>query len=134
MRRILIVCAGNTCRSPMAAALAQHLLGTEVQVESAGFAADAGSAATRYAVQVMNERGLDISRHKARHLSEIKLSDYHLLIALEPSIARRFSRQQIDDSKIRFIDVSDPYNKGIEAYRCAAEVSERELRQIFDVT
>ena len=58
MQRVLFVCAGNTCRSPIAAAVARLLLGSGAQVESAGTAADDGTAATSEAVQVMTERGL----------------------------------------------------------------------------
>ena len=55
--RILFVCTGNTCRSPMAAALLRHRLGERagVEIASAGISAPAGSPASANAVAVMAE-------------------------------------------------------------------------------
>jgi protein-tyrosine phosphatase len=68
---ILVVCTGNACRSPMAAALlARHLAdrGVDAKVGSAGTRSwDIG--ATEDAVSVMSERGLDIAEHANRQLT-----------------------------------------------------------------
>ena len=65
-----MVCTGNACRSPMAAALLQQRLndrGVDALVTSVGTRAwDLG--ATDYAIQVMREHGLDISSHQNRQL------------------------------------------------------------------
>jgi protein-tyrosine-phosphatase len=49
---VLFVCAGNTCRSPMAEALARLLLGRGVHVESAGVSAYDGASTTRESIGV----------------------------------------------------------------------------------
>jgi protein-tyrosine phosphatase len=67
---ILIVCTGNTCRSPMAAALLGRRLGeagVEATVSSAGMLFD-GRPATDHGVAVMAARGIDNSAHRSRRL------------------------------------------------------------------
>ncbi|HEX6988920.1 MAG TPA: L-threonylcarbamoyladenylate synthase [Bacillota bacterium] len=71
-RRILMVCTGNTCRSPMAAALLRALAeaaGYEVDVRSAGVAAIEGSPPAREAVEVLATRGIALEGHRSRRLS-----------------------------------------------------------------
>lgn len=87
---LLFVCTGNTCRSPMAAAIAEDTIRRRgwqhVTVRSAGATAGAGSPASAHAVQVAAERGLDLSKHRSRPLTGelvdwadaiIVMSDWH---------------------------------------------------------
>jgi protein-tyrosine phosphatase len=62
---ILFVCSGNTCRSPMAKALAEKLLGDSAHVESAGIDAFGGEGATQEAIQVLRERDINIQAHRS---------------------------------------------------------------------
>ncbi len=67
---MLMVCSGNTCRSPMAMALLGHHLaerGVEARVHSAG-TLGWGGPATANSVAVMAERGLDLSGHESRRI------------------------------------------------------------------
>jgi protein-tyrosine-phosphatase len=67
---ILLLCTGNTCRSPMAAALLGRRLdaaGVKAGVSSAGLLFD-GKPATDHGLKVMAHRGLDTSGHRSRRL------------------------------------------------------------------
>lgn len=65
--RILFVCTGNTCRSPMAEGLCTTIaqeLGVEVQATSAGIGAGDGSIPSLHAVAVMREMGIEMALHR----------------------------------------------------------------------
>lgn len=70
---LLFVCTGNTCRSPMAEALARHAIDErgwgEVEVASAGVAAMAGSPASSAVPAVLEEVGIRPRDHRARELT-----------------------------------------------------------------
>ena len=65
--RVLILCTGNSARSQMAEGLLRSLAGDKVQVFSAG---THPSTVNPMAVEAMHERGIDISHHRSKHLSE----------------------------------------------------------------
>lgn len=69
MKNILFVCTGNTCRSPMAAALLKHMGKGKFQVRSAGVYAAEGAGASSHAATVMSEMGVPFS-HESKPLSE----------------------------------------------------------------
>jgi protein-tyrosine-phosphatase len=116
----------------MAQALASRLLGA-TQVESAGIDADEGASATKDAVRVMQERGLDISAHHARPFELVDLRQFDLVVALTPAIEQALRGQGADASKLRSLDILDPYCKGIETYRSTADAIDRELRLFFEI-
>jgi protein-tyrosine phosphatase len=84
--RLLTVCTGNICRSPMAEALLKHHLQVrgreEISVSSAGTWADRGSPASSGAQEVMRERGLDLSRHRSTPLEARHLDMADLVIVM----------------------------------------------------
>lgn len=66
--RILFLCTANSARSQMAEGFARRLLGTEVEVYSAG---TEPTTLNPLAVQAMREKGIDISGHRAKSLAEL---------------------------------------------------------------
>src|SRR5512144_2162683 len=76
---ILFLCVANSARSQMAEGLARHLFGDRVQVRSAGSAAWRVSP---YAVRVLEEIGIDISRQWSKSTDEIDLDAIDLVITL----------------------------------------------------
>ncbi|MGB9887312.1 MAG: low molecular weight protein arginine phosphatase [Moorellales bacterium] len=139
MSRILFVCTGNTCRSPMAAAWAEAWLrsrGVEgVSVESAGVGACEGQPASPEACLVMAEKGLDLRPHRARRLREELLAEADLVLTMTaaqreslrrlwPQYAGRiFSLKEYaaGEEQLDSYDVADPIGKGEEEYRRCAE-------------
>src|SRR5215469_10030990 len=119
-RRILVVCSGNTCRSPMAAALLQRLRGHAVEVESAGIDSGEGLPATKEAVSVMKDMGIDISRHHSRDIANVDLAGFDFFLAMTTTIAEQLRQSGVDVAKIKQMNVSDPYHKGIDVYRSTA--------------
>jgi protein-tyrosine-phosphatase len=71
----------NSVRSPMAAAILQHLAGRRVYVASAGVRAGGSDA---FAVAVMRELGIDISAHRPHTLRELNDTSFDLIVTLSP--------------------------------------------------
>lgn len=69
MKTILFICTGNSCRSQMAEGLAKRMLPKNWQVFSAGIRAD---GMNKYAMKVMKEIGVDISKQYSKTLDDIK--------------------------------------------------------------
>ncbi len=72
MKRVLFVCTGNTCRSPMAEAMMRKIAEDEkipVEVRSAGVAAMVGSSASPQAISVLKEKGID-HQHRSQSTTE----------------------------------------------------------------
>ena len=67
MQRVLILCTGNSARSQMAEGLLRQLAGNRFEVFSAG--TKPGTVRPE-AIAVMNEIGIDISRHRSKHVDE----------------------------------------------------------------
>ncbi|NLY53947.1 MAG: low molecular weight protein arginine phosphatase [Firmicutes bacterium] len=71
--KILFVCTGNTCRSSMAQALLEHLAKeqglTQLEVRSAGLAADPGAKAAVHAEKALQELDIDLSHHRAQNIN-----------------------------------------------------------------
>ena len=86
-KKILFVCTGNTCRSPMAAALFNRLAtagDAEYEALSAGLAAAEGSPATYNSQKAMEAYpGTDLSCHRSRRLSHADIEEAHLVLVME---------------------------------------------------
>ncbi len=83
---VLFCCSLNAIRSPMAEGLLKHLHGHRIFVDSAGVRTD---IVDPFAIAVMDEIGIDISRHKSKSFDELEDSSFDLIISLSPEAQHR---------------------------------------------
>ncbi|HEX9489618.1 MAG TPA: arsenate reductase ArsC [Stellaceae bacterium] len=78
---VLLACTFNSIRSPMAEALLRHLHGRHIYVDSAGVRA---GEIDPFAVAVMDEIGIDISKHRTKTFDDLEDTSFDLVISLSP--------------------------------------------------
>lgn len=83
--RVLFLCTGNSCRSQMAEGWTRHLHGGRIDAFSAGVVA---RGVDPYAVQVMKEAGVDISRQTSKTVQELPVGDFDCVFTLCDSAAQ----------------------------------------------
>lgn len=138
IRKIIFVCTGNICRSPMAEGFAvreakeRRLL---VEIGSAGTNALEGSPASRNSVQACAEREIDISSHRAVQAEAADDSEDTLYICMTPQQMQWLHRVAgLPSERIMLLGsrVPDPYGGDINVYRRTRDIIEMEVREIFD--
>ncbi len=137
---VLVVCTGNSCRSPMAHCLLAHLLdGVAADVSSAGTDAPVGRPATEEAVGVLREIGLDLTGHRAQQLSPTMLEAADLILVMEEYHRQRIGRMApAAAAKTRLLlsyagreaRVEDPIGFSIECYRLTRDIMKPALEQV----
>lgn len=133
---IVLVCTGNTCRSPMAEGILKQRLAAkgedwkQVNVISAGVAANDGAMAAMQAIEVMEGQGIDISCHESRPLSDaimhradvvLTMTRGHraAILAAWPEMAHNVHTLRHDGG-----DIADPVGGPVELYeQCAAQIA-----------
>ena len=129
---ILLVCSGNTCRSPLAAAILTEKLGrtpdyADAVVQSAGTSAWDGTPASEGSYLVALERGLDLSGHRARMLTADQVQDADIILTMSDAHTQRVAELGGEQKVFTFADyagnpdgrrdVRDPMGGDVAGYR-----------------
>ena len=130
MKRVLFVCLGNICRSPVARGVAQqyldeHDLNHRVAVDSCGTSSyHEGEQANAHTRRTAKRFGVDLEAHRSRRLRDSDFEEFDWLVALDGSNERDIRRRLPADAPcavVRFMDyvpdartrdVPDPYYEG----------------------
>jgi protein-tyrosine phosphatase len=149
VKRIVFVCTGNTCRSPMAEGIARRLLSERegcspdeladrgLEVLSAGTSAPGGAPATAEAVAAAAERGARIDGHRSRPLSPDLLRHADVILCMTRSHLRQVREalacvagcvSLLDEEG----EIPDPIGAGLDVYRQTACAIERSIRRRMD--
>lgn len=127
--KVLFVCTGNTCRSPMAEGILKHIIkekGLNMEVYSAGVAVYQGDRASRNSIKAMNNIGIDISEHQAIQISHELIEDADLILTMSNS-HKDFILSSFESSKDKTFtlleyayktdkNVADPFGGNLAMY------------------
>lgn len=143
--KLLFVCSGNTCRSPLAEAITRRMFSVagrpDLEVSSAGIQAWDGSSATDGAILVGIERGLDLSEHRSRMMTTEIAAENDLILAMAPQHVTRI-KELNPDANVHLLagyatgdesrTIQDPFGGDLESYRETADDLERELAGLLE--
>ena len=79
MKRVLVLCTGNSCRSQMAEGYLKEFLNGKAEVHSAGVE---NHAINENAIKIMKDDGVDISQNESNHVSEFEQIDFDFIITV----------------------------------------------------
>ncbi|MCB9800251.1 MAG: threonylcarbamoyl-AMP synthase [Candidatus Omnitrophica bacterium] len=137
-KKILIVCTGNSCRSPMAEGLLKDEfkrkdLEDQILVSSCGVGARAGMRATDEAVFVMKNQEIDITEHRSKPCTREDVMEADLILVMGRE-HYQFIAGLIPDakSKMRVLNVSDPIGMGMLVYEAAFADIQKKIKDLWD--
>lgn len=132
--RLLFVCTGNICRSPMAEYLLRHRLRRQSPwvIASAGLMAMAGMAASDEAVQVLRRQGIDLRPHRSRPLTRADVDAATVIVVMTrthrdqllasfPDAGDRVYLLKTFDPDAPDADLHDPIGQPLDVYRRTSE-------------
>ncbi|TYR80180.1 low molecular weight protein arginine phosphatase [Priestia megaterium] len=139
MNNILFVCTGNTCRSPIAAALLRARNIEGIDVKSAGLFAGEGQSASNHAQTVLKNYGVSFSHSSSQITNEdlqwatyiLTMTNQHksLIISQAPEVAHKtFTLKEFAGQEG---DITDPFGGSIQVYQHTLEEIEALINKMI---
>ncbi|MFL0354449.1 low molecular weight protein-tyrosine-phosphatase [Xanthomarina sp. GH4-25] len=145
MTKILMVCLGNICRSPLAEGILRDKLpSSKYIIDSAGTGNyHVGDPPDLRSIKVAKKYGLDISNQKGRQFTEIDFDKFDLIYVMDSSNYQnviKLARTETDKEKVKFIlneiypdqnyNVPDPYTGGIQGFESTFKMLDEACNEI----
>lgn len=142
-KRVVFVCSGNTCRSPLAKEFMQHHAKENFEAKSAGLYAASGVPLSSGSAEVLKERGIS-SDHTSQPLSQ-DLVDWADVVLTMTRSHRDYAKELYPDAKDKIFtlkeyatkgavdeDIQDPFGAPVEVYRETADEIEKYIQKIIE--
>ena len=132
---VLFACTHNAVRSPMGEALLKHLLGHRIYVDSVGVRPQEVDG---FVIEVMDELGIDLSKHRAKSFEDLEDTSYDLIISLSPEAQHQsveLTRTMACD--VEFWNTFDPSliegsrETRLQSYRAVRDQLRKRIEQRF---
>ena len=136
---VLFACTMNSIRSPMAEAILKFLHGTRIYVDSVGVRS---REVDGFAIVVMDEIGIDLSRHISKTFDDLDDSYYDIVISMSPDAQHRAMEiTRVMACEVEFWNTFDPSMLGtadrdqsLEAYRQVRDQLMQKIKRRFPLT
>ena len=130
---VLFCCTNNSIRSPMAEGLLKHLLGRRIFVDSVGVRS---RPIDGFVVAVMDELGIDMSKHRPKAFDDLEDTSFDLIISLSPEAQHKaVDMTRTMACEVEFWPTLDPSviegnrEAQLEAYRQVRDTLHRRIRE-----
>ncbi len=137
--KILFVCSGNTCRSPMAEAMFHKMAKEQemkVECRSVGVLTYTGSPASDNTVEVLKEIGIDITSFRSTDIKSLfsEIDTIDLFVPMTYTHAMILIQYGIEKKKIYLFDhdIPDPYGRDIDVYRKTRDDLAEQLEKLAE--
>ncbi|MEM7168761.1 MAG: arsenate reductase ArsC [Pseudomonadota bacterium] len=132
---VLFACTHNAVRSPMGEGLLKHLLGHKIYVDSAGVRAQEVDG---FVIEVMNEIGINLARHRSKSFEDLEDSSYDLIISLSPEAQHKaVDMTRTMACEVEFWNTFDPSivegnrDTRLDAYRQVRDFLKKRIEKRF---
>ena len=131
--KILFVCSGNTCRSPMAEGFARKMFQANFHVESAGTHAHVRDPPATNAVKTMRDRfGVDISSHRSRSANDVHIEEFDYIVPMADDVQNDLKEgfPSLGEKLLPSWGIDDPYGGDLRTYEETAARIQKHMEEL----
>lgn len=140
MKRVLFVCTGNTCRSPMAELIFNTKVrekGVSAHAQSAGLCTIEGLLINDNSYEALKEIGIESDFFSSTDIYDLDLENFDLVIGMTKEHINELENMGIPHTKLRLLNaekggIADPYGNSLQVYKVCRDEILNSLEEIIN--